>query len=317
MTPIRTFNVRPHLPQRLEPLRELAYNLYWTWHTEAIALLRRRDPELREETNPNPFTPLGPIGQDRLWDAAADNGFLAQTERGMSQFQEYAQPVQTWYQQTGPDAPPGECIAYFSLEFGPTECLPISSEGLGVLAGDHLKSASDLGLPLVGVGLLYQKGYFPQYLGGDRWQQECYPSNDFYTLPLKLIPTPEGQEHRISVDYPNRKVQARIWQVQVGRVPLSLLDTNLPENSASDQPITDDRYGGDTDLHGLGLRPTVYPMNEGHSAFLSLERIRQPLTEDHPTYGGSLEMVQASQLFTTHTPLPAGIDRFPADKAIY
>ncbi|WKT82732.1 MULTISPECIES: alpha-glucan family phosphorylase [unclassified Thermosynechococcus] len=333
MKPIRTFNVRPHLPQRLEPLRELAYNLYWTWNTEAIALFRRLDPELWEQTNHNPVALLGRIRQDRLLDAAADNGFLAQMERVISQFQEYAQPVQTWYQQTRTDAPPGECIAYFSLEFGLTECLPIYSGGLGVLAGDHLKSASDLGLPLVGVGLLYQKGYFSQYLSADGWQQERYPSNDFYTLPLKLVTTGQGQEHRIRVDYPNREVQARVWQVQVGRVPLYLLDTNLPENSTYDQQITDYLYGGDMDmrihqemllgiggvrlLHSLGLRPTVYHMNEGHSAFLSLERIRQLITEEQLTYDEALQVVKASQLFTTHTPVPAGIDLFPADKVTY
>ncbi len=332
MKPIRTFNVRPCLPERLEPLRRLADNLYWTWNTEAIALFRRLDPELWEQTNHNPVRLLGQIRQDRLLEAAADNGFLAQMERALAQFQEYCHPEQTWYQRVR-GTTTKECIAYFSLEFGLTECLPIYSGGLGVLAGDHLKSASDLGLPLVGVGLLYQKGYFSQYLSAEGWQQERYPSNDFYTLPLTLVTDATGAEVRITIPYPNREVQARVWQAQVGRVPLYLLDTNIPVNSAYDQDITDYLYGGDLDLrihqemllgiggvkllHGLGLRPTVYHMNEGHSAFLSLERIRQLMSEAHLSYDEALQVVQASQLFTTHTPVPAGIDLFPADKITY
>lgn len=332
MKPIRTFNVSPCLPERLEQLRSLAYNLYWTWNTEAIALFRRLDPQLWEQTNHNPVRLLGQIRQDRLLEAAADNGFLAQMERALAQFQEYCHPEQTWYQRVR-GTTTKECIAYFSLEFGLSECLPIYSGGLGVLAGDHLKSASDLGLPLVGVGLLYQKGYFSQYLSAEGWQQERYPINDFYNLPLTLVTHPSGAEIRIVVPYPNRDVHARVWRLQVGRVPLYLLDTNIPVNSAYDQDITDYLYGGDVDLRihqemllGIGgvkllqaldLRPTVYHMNEGHSAFLSLERIRQLMSEAHLSYDEALQVVQASQVFTTHTPVPAGIDLFPADKITY
>jgi glycogen phosphorylase len=331
MQPIRVFNVSAVLPQRLEPLRQLAYNLYWSWNSEATALFRRLDPDLWERSRHNPILMLGNISQTRLQAAAQDGGFLAQMERVMEQLTDYLE-ASTWYQQQrGTETP--DCYAYFSLEFGISDCLPIYSGGLGILAGDHLKSASDLGLPLVGVGLLYQKGYFSQYLNADGWQQERYPINDFYNMPLHLELRPEGSELRIQIDFPDRQVQARIWRIQVGRVPLYLLDTNLPENIAYDQNITDYLYGGDLDLRihqeillgiggvhllaALGIKPTVYHMNEGHSAFLSLERIRRMIQEQGLSYTEAKQVAQSSQVFTTHTPVPAGIDLFPPDKLIY
>lgn len=331
MQPIHVFNVSAALPQRLEPLRQLAYNLYWSWNSEASALFRRLDSDLWESSRHNPVLLLGKISQTRLQAAANDGGFLAQMERVMQQLSDYLGAA-TWYQQQRGLATP-DCYAYFSLEFGLTDCLPIYSGGLGILAGDHLKSASDLGLPLVGVGLLYQKGYFSQYLNADGWQQERYPINDFYNMPLHLELRPDGSELRILVDYPGRQVQARIWRVQVGRISLYLLDTNLPENNAYDQNITDYLYGGDLDLRihqeillgvggvhllaALGLKPTVYHMNEGHSAFLSLERMRRLIQEQGLSYAEAKQVTQSSQVFTTHTPVPAGIDLFPPDKLIY
>ncbi|MBD2088922.1 alpha-glucan family phosphorylase [Microcoleus sp. FACHB-1515] len=345
MKPIRTFNVSPALPPQLEPLRKLAYNLHWDWNFETTDLFRRLDRDLWESSRYNPVLMLGTISQARLQEAAEDEGFLAQMDRAVRQLDSYLQE-RTWYRKNRKHdispaeshsaivaQPSQECYAYFSAEFGLTTALPIYSGGLGVLAGDHLKSASDLGLPLVGVGLLYQEGYFSQLLNADGWQQEFYPLNDFYNMPLYLERQPDGSELRIAVDYPGRTVYARVWRVQVGTVPLYMLDTNLPENSAYDQDITDRLYGGDIDLrihqeimlgvggvrmlYALGLRPTAFHMNEGHSAFLALERIRMMMQQDGLDFASAQQVANSSQLFTTHTPVPAGIDLFPPEKITY
>ncbi|NET36841.1 MAG: glycosyltransferase family 1 protein [Cyanothece sp. SIO1E1] len=331
MRPIQTFNVSPALPERLEPLRKVAYNIHWDWDFAAIDLFRRLDRDLWEASHHNPVLMLGTISQERLQEVADDEGFIAQMDRVAQKLEDYLQ-ARTWYHKHRAAAQPGECYAYFSAEFGLTSCLPIYSGGLGVLAGDHLKSASDLGLPLVGVGLLYQKGYFAQYLNADGWQQERYPINDFYNMPLHLERNPDGSELRIEVDYPNRTVYARVWRVQVGTVPLYLLDTNIEPNNQYDQDITDYLYGGDLDvrihqeimlgiggvrmLAALGLKPTTYHMNEGHSAFLALERIRMMMAQGL-SFTEAKQVAQSSQLFTTHTPVPAGIDLFPPEKVIY
>jgi len=332
MQPICTFNVTPSLPPRLEALRTLAYNLRWDWNSDANDLFRRLDPDLWQASHYNPVLMLGTIRQARLQDVAEDEGFLAQMDRAVQRLQDYQQK-RTWYRKHRSEGKAGECYAYFSMEFGLTSCMPVYSGGLGVLAGDHLKSASDLGLPLVAVGLLYQEGYFAQYLNADGWQQERYPINDFYNMPLHLERTAEGAELRIAVDYPGRTVYARVWRVQVGRVPLYLLDTNIEPNNQYDQDICDRLYGGDIDvrihqeimlgiggvrmLKALGLTPTVYHMNEGHSAFLVLERIKNLMDEAGISYAEALQVAQAGQMFTTHTPVPAGIDLFPPDKVLY
>lgn len=331
MQPIRTFNVTPSIPQRLEPLRKLAYNLHWDWNVETKDLFRRLDPDLWESSRHNPVLMLGTISQARLMEVVEDEGFLAQMDRAARQLEDYLQE-RTWYQkQRGQQ--PKECYAYFSAEFGLVDCLPIYSGGLGVLAGDHLKSASDLGLPLVGVGLLYQQGYFAQYLNADGWQQERYPINDFYNMPLHLERNPDGSELRITVDYPGRKVYARAWRVQVGRVPLYMLDTNIEPNNPYDHDITDQLYGGDLDmrihqemmlgiggvrmLKALGYDVTAYHMNEGHAAFSALERIRILIQEEGLSYSEAKQVVASSNIFTTHTPVPAGIDLFPPDKVVH
>lgn len=332
MRPIRTFNVTPSLPQQLEPLLKLAYNLHWDWDFAAADLFRRLDPDLWEACRYNPVSTLSSLSQERLQAAAEDEGFLAQMSRAVQQLEDYLNE-RTWYPKHRPNPVPNECYAYFSMEFGLTSCLPVYSGGLGVLAGDHLKSASDLGLPLVGVGLLYQEGYFAQYLNADGWQQERYPINDFYNMPLHLERQADGSELRISVDYPGRTVQARVWRVQVGTVPLYLLDTNIEPNTEYDQDICDRLYGGDIDmrihqeimlgiggvrmLKALGLTPSTYHMNEGHSAFLALERIRLLMDEQSLSFEEAFQVAQSSQIFTTHTPVPAGIDLFGADKIIY
>ncbi|WP_193194671.1 alpha-glucan family phosphorylase [Nostoc sp. MG11] len=331
MQPIRTFNVSPSLPPRLEPLRRLAHNLHWDWNVESKDLFRRLDPDLWESSRHNPVLMLGTISQARLLEVVEDEGFLAQMDRADRQLEDYLQE-RTWYQKQRGQTPK-ECYAYFSAEFGLVDCLPVYSGGLGVLAGDHLKSASDLGLPLVGVGLLYQQGYFAQYLNADGWQQERYPINDFYNMPLHLERNPDGSELRIAVDYPGRKVYARVWRVQVGTVPLYLMDTNIEPNKAYDHDITDQLYGGDIDmrihqeimlgiggvqmLKALGLKVTAYHMNEGHAAFSALERIRLLIQEEGLSYAQAKQVVASSNIFTTHTPVPAGIDLFAPDKMLY
>jgi starch phosphorylase len=331
MQPIRTFNVSPSLPQRLEPLRRLAYNLHWDWNVETKDVFRRLDPDLWESSHHNPVLMLGTISQGRLLEVVEDEGFLAQMDRAARQLEDYLQE-RSWYHKQRSQHPK-ECFAYFSAEFGLVDCLPVYSGGLGVLAGDHLKSASDLGLPLVGVGLLYQQGYFAQYLNADGWQQERYPINDFYNMPLHLERNPDGSELRIAVDYPGRKVYARVWRVQVGTVPLYMLDTNIEPNNPYDHDITDQLYGGDIDmrihqeimlgiggvqmLKALGYNVTVYHMNEGHAAFSALERIRTLIQEDGLNYTQARQVVSSSNIFTTHTPVPAGIDLFAPDKILY
>jgi glycogen phosphorylase len=331
MQPIRTFNVSPSLPERLEPLRKLAYNLHWDWNAESKDLFRRLDPDLWESSHHNPVAMLGTINQARLTEVVEDEGFLAQMGRAAQQLEDYLQE-RTWFQKqrTGK---PQEHYAYFSAEFGLTDCLPVYSGGLGVLAGDHLKSASDLGLPLLGVGLLYQQGYFAQYLNADGWQQERYINNDFHNMPLHLERNADGSELRIEVDYPGRKVYARVWRVQVGSVPLYMMDTNIEPNNAYDQDITDQLYGGDTDmrihqeimlgiggvrlLKALGYEVTAYHMNEGHAAFSALERTRILIQEQGLSYATAKQVVISSNIFTTHTPVPAGIDLFSSEKTLH
>ncbi len=327
MRPIRTFTVIPSLPEPLQPLRELAYNLHWSWDHETIALFRRLDRELWESSGHNPVRMLGTIRQERLEEAASDPGFLAHLERVHQRFLHYMQ-ARTWYEACyGTQGP--ACIAYFSAEFGLTECIPIYSGGLGILAGDHLKSASDLGIPLVGVGILYQRGYFRQYLSADGWQQESYPVNDFYNMPLLLQRHEDGQPVKIPLEFPGRTVTVQVWRAQVGRVPLFLLDTNIAENRPEDREISDELYGGDIEtriqqemllgigglraLRAVGFRPYVFHMNEGHSAFLALEHIRLLMEEHGLTFAEAREVAMAGNIFTTHTPVPAGIDVFPVD----
>lgn len=332
MQPIRTFNVSPFLPEQLAPLRKLAYNLHWDWNVETKDLFRRLDRDLWESSRHNPVLMLGTISQSRLQEVAEDDGFIAQMERASQQLDNYLKE-RTWYRKNRGQTESKECYAYFCAEYGLVDCLPIYSGGLGVLAGDHLKSASDLGLPLVAVGLLYQEGYFAQYLNADGWQQERYPINDFYNMPLHLERNEDGSELRIEVEYPGRTVYARVWRVQVGTVPLYLLDTNIEPNNPYDHDITDELYGGDLDLRihqemmlgiggmralqALGYKPTVYHLNEGHSAFLILERIRKLIQEEGLSFTEAKQVAQATQVFTTHTPVSAGFDLFPPDKAMY
>ena len=324
--PIRTFTVIPALPKPLERLQELAYNLHWAWDHDNIELFRRLDSHLWEETGHNPVLMLGTIAQERLEAAANNVGFLAHLERVSQDIYEHLSGKSTWFRRTH-DATEDPLIAYISAEFGITECLSIFAGGLGVLAGDHLKSASDLGVPLVGVGLLYQQGYFRQYFNEAGWQQEAYENNDFHNLPLALECLPDGTPLTVEVPYPGRQVVAQVWRAQVGRVPLYLLDTNVSANRPEDQDITDQLYGGDLEmrikqeivlgiggyraLQALELEPTVYHLNEGHAAFLALERMRSMMRDHNLSFHEAREVASAGLVFTTHTPVSAGHDYFP------
>lgn len=329
MQPLFTFEVVPSLPPRLACLKALAYNLRWTWDHETISLFCRLDRDLWEKCSHNPVLMLGTISQERLSEAAVDDGFLSQLDRVWNNFQAYINAEHTWYKKRHSTKHDIGTIAYFSAEFGITECLPIYSGGLGILAGDHVKAASDMDLPFVAVGLLYQQGYFRQYLNADGWQQQTYPVNDFYTMPIHPVRRENGDDLVISVDLPGRKVYIRAWKAQVGRVPLYLLDTNIPENSKPDEDITDALYHADKDirirqeivlgiggmrlLKELGIDPSVCHMNEGHSAFLALERIYQLMNEHSISFAEAKEISAAGLLFTTHTAVPAGLDKFAPD----
>jgi starch phosphorylase len=327
MKPVRVFSVAASLPPLLQPLRELAYNLRWAWNHDVIELFRRLDQDLWESVGHNPVTMLGAIDQSRLQAAANDDSFLAHMERTLGELRAYLESHSTWFRRThGKESSP--LIAYFSAEFGLTECLSVFAGGLGILAGDHLKSASDLGVPLVGVGLLYQQGYFRQYLNSAGWQQEGYVVNDFHNLPLELCRGTDGLPVTVEVAYPERNVRAQVWKATVGRVALYLLDTNLDPNQQRDRDLTDQLYGGDHELRiqqemmlgiggcrvleALGLEPTVYHMNEGHSAFLALERIRRLMERHKISFPAARELASAGLLFTTHTPVLAGHDYFSA-----
>ncbi len=329
MKPIYTFNVNPKLPEPLERLRKLAYNLRWAWDHDTIELFRRLDSDLWETTGHNPVLMLGNVEQSRLEEAASDESFLAHLDRVCRDFDDYLQGGSTWFARTQLNAG-SPLVAYFSAEFGLTECLSIFAGGLGVLAGDHLKSASDLGIPMVGVGLLYQQGYFRQYLNAVGWQQEAYEDNDFHNLPLTLERRADGAPVTIEIFYPGNKVVAQIWRTRVGRISLYLLDTNTPVNSRTeDRDITDQLYGGDLDmrirqeillgiggcraLQALGIHPTVYHMNEGHSAFLALELARRMMEKEAISFEQASELASAALIFTTHTPVEAGHDYFPAN----
>ena len=328
MRPLYTFTVKPSLPPALERLHELASNLMWCWDQELLSLFGRVDSDLWGETRHNPLMMLGMIKQERFAELAADDSFVSHLKRAGQRFDEYTSR-KTWYDKQHPDSHWNPLIAYFSFEFGITESLQIYSGGLGILSGDHLKSCSDLGIPLVGVGLLYQKGYFQQYLNADGWQQESYPENDFYNLPITLERDPQGAPILVKCAYPGRDVHVQIWRTDVGRVRLYLLDTNIEANNREDQDITDQLYGGDLELRlkqeiilgiggvralkALGIQSMVYHMNEGHSAFLALERTRTLMTEHQLSFQQATELTKAGAVFTTHTPVPAGIDRFPSD----
>ena len=331
---IRRFTVRTVLPEPIRPLARLASNLRWSWHRPTRELFAGLNPRLWEESGQDPVGFLGMVSREEFQQLAANRAVVERVRAAEEDLDRYLEEPR-WYQGLGPDAPAS--IAYFSPEFGITEVLPQYSGGLGILAGDHLKAASDLGVPLIGVGLLYQAGYFKQSLSRDAWQQETYPVLDPDGLPLTLLrePSPDGigRPLQISLPLPNgRRLLAHIWRADVGRVPLLLLDSNVPGNDDAARSITDRLYGGGGDhrlqqelLLGMGgvkaLRafqqltgttaPEVFHTNEGHAGFLGIERIQELMAgEQALTFDEALAAGRASTVFTTHTPVPAGIDRF-------
>jgi starch phosphorylase len=324
MPSVRNFTVLPALPEPLKDLELIAGNLFWSWNPEFADLFKRIDGNLWSASVHNPVKMLGNISQRKLESLAENQGFLGQLRRTAEKLKAYLEGP-TWFEKVcGKNSKP--IIAYFSAEFGIHECLPIYAGGLGILAGDHLKSASDLGVPLVGVGLLYQKGYFRQHLNVDGWQQEVYLENDPYSMPVELVRKESARPLTISVEYPGRCVVAQIWCASVGRVKVYLLDTNIPANSLGDRMITSSLYGGDRELRirqeimlgiggmkalmAMGVTPTVCHMNEGHAAFMALERIRDLRSSKNMTFDEAVEATRAGNVFTIHTPVKAGLDEF-------
>jgi len=321
--PLREFLVRPALPPALSRISQLAHNVVWSWEPAIRALFRRMDPKLWAASGHNPVLMLGRVPQSTLERLAGDPRYLALYRRACERFDAYMHRPDTASATAGSQ----QLIAYFSMEYGIVECLPAYSGGLGVLSGDFMKASSDSELPIVGLGLLYQTGYLQQYLNPDGWQQERYLVNDFYTLPVTPVKDSTGADLMVEVRLPTGSVWIKLWLMEVGRVKLYLLDTNIPENDIPEhRSITDALYGGDNHvrmrqeillgigglraLRALGYEPTVYHMNEGHSAFLALERIRTLIREQGLTFDEALEASRNNNVFTTHTSVPAGIDIF-------
>ncbi|MFF4541677.1 glycosyltransferase family 1 protein [Streptomyces aureus] len=328
MKAIRRFTVRPVLPEALHPLSDLARNLRWSWHAETRDLFRSVDPERWAACGDDPVRLLGSVPAARLAELTEDSRFLGRLAEVRDDLREYLSGDR-WYQTQTAGLP--TAIAYFSPEFGITAALPQYSGGLGILAGDHLKAASDLGAPLIGVGLLYRHGYFRQSLSREGWQQEHYPVLDPNELPVVPLTEDDGTPAQVSLALPGgRALHARIWLAQVGRVPLLMLDSDVEENGAGERGVTDRLYGGGSEhrllqemLLGIGgvravrtycrltghPQPEVFHTNEGHAGFLGLERIAE-LADRGLDFDSALEAVRAGTVFTTHTPVPAGIDRF-------
>ena len=313
------------LPKRLSRLGELAYNLWWTWQPEAGRLFRRLDSDLWERLGHNPIRLLREVGRPRLSQASKDKEYRLLYDRVFADFDAYMGQTKTWTSRTHPELN-GRPIAYFSMEFGLHETLPIYSGGLGVLAGDHLKESSDLGLPVTGVGFMYAQGYFTQRITEDGWQDALNNMLDFKNLPALPVLDDSGERLCMEVEFPDRTVTLGLWEIRVGRVPLYLLDTNLDPNTDFDKHLTARLYWSDLDrrvmqelllgvggvraLRALGYNPSVWHMNEGHAAFLTLERARELVAAGY-TFEEAVEKTRRHNVFTTHTPVPAGNDEFP------
>ena len=327
MPTFQTYNVTPILPATLEPLREMSFNLWWTWEPAARRLFRHLDIELWNRTNHNPVRMLQLSRQSRLEELSQDKTFLRELKQVFEEFEKYLGRHDT-YGKTGPGSAIKNPVAYFSAEFGFHESIPNYSGGLGILASDHCKSASDLDLNFVGVGLLYRHGYFRQQIDKEGVQEAINLNQNFYHLPIREVPRGDAKL-LVSVPILDREVFAKVWELRVGRVNIYLLDTEVAQNSAEDRLITAELYGGDLEmrmrqeivlgiggvkaLSALGISPDVFHMNEGHSAFLALERIRLNVTDKELDFYSALQVVAAANVFTTHTPVPAGNDSFPRD----
>ncbi|OGS55886.1 MAG: alpha-glucan phosphorylase, partial [Elusimicrobia bacterium RIFOXYB2_FULL_62_6] len=323
---IKSFNVIPNLPESLSALDELSTNMWFTWNWDAIMMFVGINDELWHRSHRNPKWILGTLAPERVEALGRDEGFVGRVREIKGRFDAYMAYKDTWFNKTHDKREDDLLVAYFSMEYGIGEGLPIYSGGLGMLSGDHLKSASDLGIPLVGVGLLYKKGYVQQVLNRDCWQVERYPENDWYNMPVQVVKDAHGKPLTVDVQLDGETIKVGIWKVPVGRNSLILLDTNLPENAPKIRTITEQLYGGDREnrinqeivlgvggvraLAAMGLKPTVFHVNEGHSAFLLFERVRQQMRERGLSYKEAREAVWATSAFTTHTPVMAGNEYF-------
>ena len=320
--------VNPQLPKRIDKLSKIANNLWWSWNSEYLRLLKKIDRDLWETVEKNPVKFLKRVSQERLEMAAKDSSFVKEYEKVLKNYEDYMSSKDTWFGKKYPDNK-NDLVAYFSAEYGLDETIPIYSGGLGILSGDHLKSASDLGIPLVGVGLLYKNGYFHQKIEGYGIQKSEYKNIELDNMPIHPVKDEDGEDLLIEVKFQKRTVYLKVWKINVGRICLYLLDSDIDKNSAEDRETTLKLYGGDQDmrirqeivlgiagvrlLKKLGLNPTIYHMNEGHSAFLTLELIKNTIAEKEVTFEIARDIVSSKTVFTTHTPVPAGNDIFPTD----
>ena len=321
--------VNPQLPKRIEKLSLIANNLWWSWNIEFLRLFQKIDRDLWENCFKNPIKFLKLVSQEKLEKVSNDIAFLREYDKIVENFENYMKSKDTWFNNTYPDNKK-DLIAYFSAEYGLDETMPIYSGGLGILSGDHLKSASDLGIPLVAVGLLYKHGYFKQKINGYGQQETEYKNIDIYDLPISPVKDEKGDDLTIYIKFPKRRIYLKVWQVNVGRVKLYLLDSDIEKNNEEDRDVTLKLYGGNQEMRirqeivlGMGgtnlltkflkLNPTVYHMNEGHSAFLTLELMKNLMSEKQVSFEVAKDITTAKTVFTTHTPVPAGNDIFPID----
>jgi starch phosphorylase len=327
-----TFNritVNPQLPKRINRLSEISNNLWWSWNTDFLKLFKEIDIDLWEQIGKNPVKFLKQVSQEKLEKYSNDQNFLKQYDKIVENFDNYMNSKSTWFSKKHPENK-NDLIAYFSAEYGLDHIVPIYSGGLGILSGDHLKASSDLGIPLVGIGLLYKNGYFHQVINGEGRQESIYNDIDLNNLPIIPVKDENGNDLIISEKIQRRRVYLKIWQINVGRIKLYLMDSDIDANSEPElREITKKLYGGDQDMRirqeivlgmagtklikELGLKPTVYHMNEGHSAFLLLELIKQLIEEKKIAFKIAKDIVSSRTIFTTHTPVPAGNDIFPME----
>ena len=321
--------VKPQLPERIKRLDDISYNLWWSWNTEFLRLFKIIDIDLWEKCKKSPIKFLKQVSQDKIEACIKDEEFLRQYDKIVKDFDGYMNSKTTWFNKKYPDKTHNEVIAYFSAEYGLDETVAIYSGGLGILSGDHMKGASDKGIPLVGIGLLYRNGYFDQQING--WgEQECiYKEVDTDLLPIKPVKDKEDNDLIVSVKMPLAELNLKVWQIDIGRRKLYLMDSDIESNIEEYRGITKTLYGGDQEMRiqqeivlgmagtklvkALGLEPEVYHMNEGHSSFLLLELIKQTINEKQVSFNIARDIVTAKTAFTTHTPVPAGNDIFPIE----
>ena len=320
--------VNPQLPTRINRLSEVANNLWWSWNTEFLNLFKLIDVDLWETCDKNPVKFLKLVSQEKLESAIQNKEFISNYDRIIDNFEGYMNSKSTWFNKKYPNNK-NNLISYFSAEYGLDQILPIYSGGLGILSGDHLKSASDLGIPFVAVGLLYKNGYFNQKINGYGIQETNYTNIDLYNLPIVPVLKENGEELIIDVKFPDGKLYLKVWKISVGRVNLYLMDSDIPQNKPENRDVTLRLYGGDQEmrirqeivlgmggvrlLKTLGLEPTIYHMNEGHSSFLILELMKNIIKEKNVSFNIARDIATSKTVFTTHTPVPAGNDIFPID----